>query len=455
VTPSVTPPRPCEAQVQTLILGAGAAGLVAALAAVETGQEVLVIERDAVPRGSTALSAGLIPAAGTRWQAALGIDDDPARFAADIQAKAKGQNDPALVALMAGAAGPALEWLADRHGLAFSLVADFDYPGHSRRRMHGLADRSGLALVDALRAAAERAGVTIVTEARAETLMAEGDRVHGVAVRRPDGALDRIGCERLVLACNGYGGNPDLVARHMPQIAGALYFGHPGNTGEAVLWGAALGARLRHLGAYQGHGNVADPHGVLITWATITEGGFQVDLSGRRFWDESQGYSEAARAVQDLAGGAAFCIFDDRIAAIARQFADFRAAEAQGAIRRADTVAGLAAACGLPADALAATFAQVDQARAGAPDPFGRHFAGQPLRPSYCAVRVRAALFHTQGGLVVDNRARVLHDTGAPFVNLYAAGGAACGVSGDADSGYLSGNGLLAAVTLGRIAGLG
>ena len=457
MTPRILPPPPFEARVQTLIIGAGAAGLVAALAATEAGQEVLVLERDAVPSGSTALSAGLIPAAGTRFQRAAEIDDDPALFAADIQRKAHGENDPETVALMARNAGPVIEWLADRHGLPFSVVTDFDYPGHSRRRMHGLPTRSGRELIDALRAAAERAGVDILTEARVDTLFADAGGVKGVGLIRPDGSRDSIGCDRLILACNGYGGNPALVAQHMPQVAGALYFGHPGNTGEALLWGQALGARIGNPGAYQGHGNVAHPHGILITWAVITAGGCQVNLLGKRFWDESQGYSEAARAVQSQPEGQAVAIFDARIAAIARQFADFRAAEAQGAIRSADSPEGLAQALGLPPEALRDTIAAFEAAKTGAaPDPFGHALTGSPpLAAPLMGVRVTAALFHTQGGLVTDARARVLRPDGQPVGGLYAAGGAACGVSGSGDHGYLSGNGLLAAVTLGRIAGAG
>ena len=294
---AATPEGGFDLEVGTLIVGAGACGLIAALAATEAGLEVLVIERDAVPSGSTALSAGLIPAAGTRWQRAAGIADSPEIFAADIMKKARGEPDPALVAALTTGAAPVLEWLADRHGLPFSVVEDFDYPGHSRRRMHGLPTRAGRELIDALRAAAEAAGVEIATGRVVERLFAEGDLVTGAEARRGDGGAERIGCARLILACNGFGGNPAMVRARMPGIGDALYFGHPGNRGDALVWGQALGAATRHLGAYQGHGNVAHPPGILITWAVIGAGGFQVNAEGNRFWNESQGYSEAARAV--------------------------------------------------------------------------------------------------------------------------------------------------------------
>jgi fumarate reductase flavoprotein subunit len=446
------PPESFDLEVETLIIGAGACGLIAALSANEAGQDVLVIEADAVPSGSTALSAGLIPAAGTQLQRSAGIADSPAQFAADIQAKAHGENDQALVDLMAQNAAPVIDWLTEVHGLPFSVVDDFDYPGHSCRRMHGLPTRAGAELIDALRSATERASIDIVCERRAETLYFADGLVHGIAVCRSDGRVETIGCGRLILACNGFGGNRALVTRHMPEIASGLWFGHDGNRGEAVLWADQIGAATEHLGAYQGHGNVAYPHGILITWATITEGGVQVNRSGERFWNEAQGYSEAARAVLSQPNGEAFAIFDGRIAAIARQFEDFKRAEAQGAIKTAETLEGLAGALGLPADRFCNT---IDGIPSNGTDRFGRHFGPTVLAPPYCGVRVTGALFHTQGGLRVDEAARAMTREGRAIPNLYAGGGAACGVSGSRDSGYLSGNGLLAAAVLGRIAGKG
>lgn len=445
-----------EVAVPVLVVGAGAAGLTAALAAREAGTDVVVLEKDALPRGSTALSAGLIPAGGTRWQRDAGIADGPSTFAGDIMRKAEGEPDPAAIAAVTGRIPGILEWLADRHGLAFSLITDFTYPGHSARRMHGLPSRSGEELVDRLAAAAASAGAEIVTSARVVALYVGDDaRVVGVAVARPDGSEQAIGCSALVLASSGYGGDKALVARHIPTLADAIYFGHTGNQGDALRWGEALGAATQHLGGHQGHGSVAHPHGILITYATITEGGFQVNLDARRFSNEAHGYSEQAANVIAQRDGLAFTIFDGRIAAIARQFEDFRRAEAAGALHSAPDAAGLALAVGLDPAVFSATCAEVSRLKeTGATDEFGRSFAGVALlRPPFMAVRVTGALFHTQGGLVVDADGRVVHRDGSCLPNLYAAGGAAVGVSGSGAAGYLSGNGLLTAVAYGHAAG--
>ncbi len=445
-----------EATTDVLIIGAGAAGLVAALAAHEAGAEVVLVERDAVPAGSTALSAGLIPAAGTRFQRDAGVDDSPALFARDILEKAHHEPNAAIVALLAERVGPTLEWLADRHGLPFDVITNFSYPGHSAKRMHGLPKRTGSELVDRLREAVEAQDIPLLTSLRAKTLFAGDDgRIAGITGTRPDGGEERIGCKALVLACNGYGGNRDLVAEHIPQMTEALWFGHSGNEGDAVLWGGGLGAELVHMSGHQGHGSVATPHGILITWATIMEGGFQVNALGQRFSDESHGYSEQAANVLRQPDARAWTIFDARIAGIARQFEDFRNAEQQGAIVVAETIEALAGKLGLPAEALLATAAEIDTLKQGeGSDRFGRAFAGvPPLAARFCAVKVTGALFHTQGGLRVDAQARVLRADGTALPNLYACGGAAVGVSGAQASGYLSGNGLLTAVALGEIAG--
>ncbi len=439
-----------------VIVGAGACGLVAALEAAGRGVEAVVLERDPSPCGSTSLSSGMIPACGTKAQNTAGVADSVDIMAGDILAKARGETDPAMVEAVCRESGSAVDWLTDEHGVELTLVEGFLYPGHRRARMHAPPSRTGADLMSALLAAGERAGLSLVTEARADRLYADADgSISGVGIVRPDGAAERIGCRALVLACNGFGGNRDLVARFIPDMVEADYFGHAGNRGDALLWGEALGAATADLGAFQGHGSVASPHGILITWALMMEGGIQVNALGERFSCEHDGYSEQVRRVVAQPGHVAWAVFDERLRDLGRGFEDFRNAEAAGALRSGDTPAALAEACGLPAHGLERTVSQCAQyARGEAADPFGRDFtASPPLVPPYFAVRVTGALFHTQGGLVVDREARVLDGNGKAFSNLFAGGGAARGVSGPADWGYLSGNGLLTAVTLGRIAG--
>ncbi len=445
-----------ETTVPVVVVGAGACGLCTALAAHDAGAEVLVLERDALPQGSTALSAGMIPACGTKAQAARGVEDSVEVMAADIMAKAQGRADPAIVEALCRESGPAIDWLTETHGVELTLVGGFLYPGHSALRMHAPASRRGADLIGALTRAAEAVGVPVVTHARVTGLYAEaGGRVRGLRFERPDRGVETLGCGALVLACNGYGGNPDMVCELIPDMAAANYFGHPGNRGEAVAWGRALGAATADLGAYQGHGSLAHPHSILITWALMMEGGIQVNAEGGRFSNEHDGYSEQARRVLAQPGGIAWDIYDERLHRLVEDFEDYRQAEAAGALRRGETAAELAAACGLPPAVLAATIEESRRLAAGqGADEFGRDFTTKsPLEAPFLAVKVTGALFHTQGGLVVDASARVLTEGGTALPNLFAGGGAARGVSGPKDWGYLSGNGLLTAVALGRIAG--
>ena len=446
-----------EVAVPVIVIGAGACGLTAALAAKQSGAEVLVLERDPTPTGSTSLSAGLVPAAGTRLQAAAGIDDDAALFAADLAAKANGLNDSTIVQAVAEASGPTIDWLTQSHGLDLHVVEGFTYPGHSRLRMHGPRSHTGADLEAMLLAAVDRAGIDIMTSASVEELFAEPDGcVTAVAIRRPDGDRELIGCDAAVLACSGFGGNADLVRRLIPAMAEAEYCGHTSNTGDALAWGRALGAEALDLGSYQGHGSVPRPHAAPLTWAVITLGGFQVNRDGHRFANEMRGYSEHAEEVLRQPDRIAFDIYDARCEEAALGFHDYREFKRLGAIREADSVAELARVTGLPEAALAATMAEVEGYAAGrGTDPLGRDFrTSPPLAPPYRAAKITGALFHTQGGLAVDGAARVLRPDGTALPNLFVGGGAARGLSGPAASGCLSGNGLLSAVVLGRLAGL-
>ena len=277
-------------RVPVAIVGGGACGLVAAIALRDAGIACVVLERDATPSGSTALSSGFIPAAGTRVQQAQGLADSVEVFAQDIDLKSKGTAALHLVQAYTQAAAPAIDRLGE-HGLAFEVLTNFLYPGHRVHRMHSLRERTGAALVAALLDAAQRAGADVLTSARVVELWVDDeDRILGVGVERPGGAIEPIACDVLLLACNGFGGNSQLVRDLLPEMRDATFAGHAGNDGSAILWGQALGGALADLGGYQGHGSWVVPQGALMTWAVMMEGGVQLNANGERFHDEKQGY---------------------------------------------------------------------------------------------------------------------------------------------------------------------
>lgn len=438
-----------------VVAGAGG-GLVAALRAAQLGLQVLVVEAsEHFSRGNnTAMSTAMVPGAGTRWQTEAGIDDSPETFVEDIMRKTHGEADRPLAEALAQVSGRLVTWLADDLGLPMSLVTDFPYPGHSRFRCHTVPGRSGrhllTGLINAVRA---QDAIDLLAPARLTSVHVDADGGPEVVVTAPDGSAETIPTRAVVLATNGFGADAELVRRHIPEISGAVYHGSAESRGDALRIGEALGADSAFLDAYQGHAALAVPAATLAGWATVMHGGFLVDDRGRRFGDETVGYSEYAREILAHAGGTAVLVLDRRIHDACMAFEDFRDTVESGALRWADDPGSLAASAGVDAEGLGATVRETERlARGEGSDRFGRRHWEAPLQPPYAAVRVAPALFHTQGGLRVDGSARVLDRGGAPIPGLYASGGAAMGISGHGPGGYLAGNGLLPALGLALLA---
>ena len=446
-----------EYSIPIVVVGAGGCGLSAALSAKENNSEVLVIERDSTPLGTTAMSTGLIPGANTRLQRAAGIEDTPEIFANDIIKKTKGETDPEIATSLAIESSKTIEWLIDKYQIPLSLVDSFLYPGHTVMRMHGTPNRTGSELMGALCRAAERAGIDVLTNALVTDLYSDSNnKILGVKVLRTDGQTEEIGCDALILACCGFAGNSEMVEEYMPEIKEAEFFGHPGNKGDAIKWGKSLGADLADIGSYQGHGGLAAGRGVPILWPMIMEGGFQININGERFSDESLGYSEQAVKVVSQPKKIAWNIFDERLHELMKEFEDYNNAIEANAIIKADNPAELSALTGINKESLDKTIKEVEEMVEGKrKDSFGRDFTIKPkLESPYYTVKVTGALFHTQGGLVVNEHAQVMDKNKDPLPNLFAGGGSARGISGPSDWGYIAGNGLLTATTFGRLAGV-
>src|SRR5690606_302898 len=439
-----------------VVAGAGG-GLVAALRAAELGLDVLVVETsEHFRRGNnTSMSTAMIPGVGSRWQRAAGIEDSPDTFVEDVRRKTKGEGDLRLARALADVSARLVEWLADVQELPLELATDIHYPGHSVDRCHTIEGRHGTILLEHLLGRVRESDrIDVLVPARlVNVLLDEDGAVRAAVIETPDGAREEIETRAVLLATNGYGADRRLVEEHCPDIAAATYHGSEASRGDALRIGERLGARSAFLDAYQGHGALAQRTSTLVGWATIMHGGIMLDTTGHRFGDETTGYSEYGPQLAARPDATGWLVFDQRVHDLCLPFTDFRQTVEGGAVVWADGPAELARVTGLPADAVADELEAADAvARGTATDRFGRTSLEAPLEPPYAVVKVMPALFHTQGGLVVDEHARVLTTADEPIPGLYASGGAAAGISGHGAAGYLAGNGLLPALGLAFLA---
>lgn len=455
--PQTTSSDDFDTEVDVLVVGAGGAGLVAALAAHEAGATVAVVEKYDRAGGNTALSTGSVPGGGTRYQAEAGIEDSPERMAEDLLRQSGPHDAEWLTRQLAAQSAPMVEWLREDVGIELELITDYKHVGHSVPRLHAPKSRKGQDLVDDLVRALEEREIPLVLGHPVEDLLLDDDGlVSGVLVRGDRVQETRLGAPNVVLAANGFAGNREMVAQYCPDVADAEYFGAHGSTGEAVAWVRDLGAKLENIGAYQGYAAVAYPHGSITSWTTVEMGGVLVNPDGERFGDETIGYSGFAADVI-ANGGAAWVLFDERIRDyVAGNELEFRELVELGGVKTAEDPADLARYFDLPVDALVRTVAEAGRdAAAGTADRFGRtDFGFGPLQAPYAMCRTTPGIFHTQGGAAIDADARPLTPEGVVLPRVFATGGVAVGISGRSGGrGYSSGNGLLTAMGLGRVAG--
>ncbi len=445
-----------DVDVDVIVVGAGGGGLTAALAVADAGRSVVVLEKLDRPGGNSALSTGSIPAAGSRLQREAGVEDDPDRMVADLLRQSGPHEAEFLTRRLADTSADLVDWLVDDHGVRLALITDYKHVGHSVTRLHAPASRKGQDLVDDLLTACANAGVDVLVGNPVTGLIIEDDRVRGVVVEGERVDRYELRAHAVILAANGFAANKALIERWIPELVDVEYFGAHGSTGEALEWGLAAGGYLQNQEAYQGYAAVAYPHGSILSWTTVEKGAVLVDSRGRRLGDESIGYSGFTTEV--LQGTPpVYVIYDARIKHLTERELEFRELVEMGGAREFASVLEMAQALDIDPMALTETLERYAAAARGeGPDEFGRtDFALAPLAPPYVASRVTPGLFHTQGGLAVDQDGRVLRASGEPVDGLFAVGGVAPGLSGlRGGRGYSSGNGLLSAVGLGRLAGI-
>ncbi|MEX0427386.1 FAD-dependent oxidoreductase [Nocardioides sp. DS6] len=466
-----------EPEYDVVVIGAGGAGLAAAVSAAERGASVIVFESEGEIGGSTQLSAGMFTAAATSVQKALGIDDSVDRFFQHYMDLNQWQLKPGLVRRFCELSGPTLEWILELGAeIPAQISTNAHMPGLTRAgvedvwRAHVPKDQ-GYGLVQVLDRARRSHGVEIVLHTRVERLLVEDGRVSGVVA---DGVELTAGA--VVVATGGLAQDPDLVGRWFPRALDA---------GDSLFVVAAPGSRGDHLGfGDQVDASVAgDGWGLLLPTAEFVryhhwQAGFppvsrvHVNGAGRRFMDEDASYAVSGGEIQlqqELHGKPVWMVFDERARrALPEGYADWTPARvlehvASGAAVVADSVAQLADRIGVPADVLVTTVGRWnDQLPAGSDVDFERDRtlaakgvtdSPAPIAepPFYATRLIPAELVCTHTGLEVDTNAAVLDLHGRPVPGLFAAGEAGAGILGTRYVG--GGNAVANALTIGRLAG--
>ena len=453
----ITPASEVKWDVATdvLIIGAGGCGLSAALAASEnSGLTVTVLEKKSEIGGNTALSTGMIPAAGTVMQREAGITEKPSDMAADILEKCNYEADKERVQYLCEQAPDLIRWLVNGCNVELTFVDDVRYPRQSEYRMHAPPGRQGKYIIDDLHAEVEtRDNIELLVNTPVNSLVAEEGEVVGVLAGQ--NRIEAIEADEVVLATDGFGSNSEMVENNVGNDAADLfYYGAEGNTGDGIRWGVELGAKTANMDAYQGHATVMIKSSLRSRYTNIMHGAIIVDKYGERIGDESKGYSAFVSDFLDhTESGVGYKILDQRIYDLLVDKYDDYEDQAES-YSFGEDIESLATDLGIEPEDTRATIERYNRAAEnGGPDETGRDERLHPLEPPFYGVAVHPALFHTQGGLVVNNHGQVARTNDDYFDNLYAGGGAAVGISGSGNAGYSSGNGLLTAFSLGYLIG--
>jgi fumarate reductase flavoprotein subunit len=450
-----------------VVVGAGGAGMAAAIEAHAAGASVIVLEADARIGGSTSLSGGVFYAAGTSVQRARGIEDSPDAMFEYYMTLNQWRVEPGIVRRLCDDAAPALEWLI---GLGVEFPPETLYASgvESVPRGHSAAG-AGAAIASALEQAVGARGIEVVLDARAEALCVEDGRITGVRAQGTE--LDAGG---VVMASGGFGQSPELLAKHYPEAARhgdwTWSISAPHCQGDGLALGEQAGAAI----AGRDDGLLLITPGFDKHLEVYTPGWLVfVNREGRRFVNETAAYAVMSGVVGSQTGGSCYAVFDEAARLAADPDPAFRDAflagilplswvnsviDAQveaGKVLRADSLDALGAQAGIDARALAGTLDRYnDDCARGRDSAYikdASHMRPVATPPFYAAEIRPAIVCFTAVGLRVDADARVLDSGEHAIHGLYAAGETAGGVMG---ARYIGGGASIAnAVVFGRIAG--
>jgi fumarate reductase flavoprotein subunit len=422
-----------------VIVGAGGAGLAAALAAKQEGvAKVLLLEKGLGSGGNTSFSSSGMNASETDFQKKDGIEDSNKLFVEDTLKGGHETGDSKLVGFMCDNSATAIEWL-DEVGITLDNVTQMG--GASVKRCHRPTDGSaiGKTLIPGLRDAVERTGVEILVETPAtELLTDESGAVIGVKAKSKDGSEMTCEAKAVIITAGGFGSNKEMLRKYRPEIADFVTTNIPYTTGDGMVMAQKAGAELVLMEQVQTHPTVEQETGALIAEGIRGGGAILVNAEGARFFNEMETRDAVSAAELTQPGGYAYVIYDQQVY---DGNLDAVSYDERGLSVKAATLAELAAEIKLDASALEETVVAYNAVTTeGATDAFGRTkgliaFGSGP----FYACKIAPGIHYCMGGIRVDAQSRALSADGKPIVGLYAAGESTGGLHGD---NRLGGNGV-------------
>ncbi len=484
-------------EADVVVIGAGGAGMTAAITAADAGKSVIIVESQPMVGGNSVRSTGGLNAAGTPAQnenefgESAGLEKTLASAAADyadnetITALAatvaeqwaeyqanpdgyfdsvelmeldtmiggKGINNPELVEVLCENSADAIEWLASK-GIELPSVSSFG--GASVKRIHrplndeGKVVSVGSYVVPLLEDACEAAGVEVMLETTATAILTDANNAAvGIVATGADGEAVIINAGAVILATGGFGANLDMVVEYDPDLEGFMTTNAAGAQGDGIEMATAIGAGTVDLDQIQIHPTVEANTAALITEGLRGDGAILVNAEGERFIDEVGTRDVVSAAEIAQTGSYSWLIVDQAMVDASSVI--------QGYITKGYTFSGesyeeLGEAIGVDGAALAATMEKWNECvAAGKDEDFGRTSFANPLdNAPYYAIKVTAGIHHTMGGLTINTNTEVLAEDGSVIPGLYAAGEVTGGVHG---ANRLGGNAVTDFTVFGRIAG--
>ena len=480
-----------------VVVGAGGAGMTAAITAAAEGKSVVVLESQSMVGGNSVRATGGMNAAKTvyqdenefgesagvektlktaaekyadnetitalaktvseQWAAyqanPTGYFDSVELMELDTMIGGKGINDPELVETLCANSADAIDWL-DEHGITLHNVSSFG--GASVKRIHrpvnaeGKTVSVGSYMIPLLQENCEKAGVKMMLDTTATEILTDANGAAvGVKATGASGETVTVNAKAVVLATGGFGANLDMVVKYKPELKGFMTTNAPGIQGQGIEMAQAIGAATVDMDQIQIHPTVEANTAALITEGLRGDGAILINEEGKRFIDEVGTRDVVSAAEIAQTGSYSWLVVDQAMVDASSVI--------QGYIKKGYTVTGatyeeLGKAMGVDAAAFAETMEKWNGYVEAKNDPdFGRTSFANPLNTApYYAVKVTAGVHHTMGGLKINTNTEVLNEKGEVIPGLFAAGEVTGGVHG---ANRLGGNAVADFTVFGRIAG--